>query len=218
MSITLYKHNIPKYLHESEFYKTLNDDEEFTINYSYYCENNEIYSKNSFKKIVNILSFFSCEKCKFSEKSIDWMLKNIIITKKYLIDKNANLLDCFKFIFDNKCDNYYKLLIHINKFTSMIIYGCTQQIFAYHLFAHDIYIRIKYKLFDNILNYEYYGFFRILIFSMFFDDVDIFSKLYPLIHNKRKLRQIKPIFNDIIDMFDCDNIRTYYNSLDKLYK
>lgn len=109
--IAIKKSDIPKYLHQSQFYLNLSEDDD-EINIPKFKESTEIKNMHDFNKLFKTISFFNLEISKsmykyFKNNSLEVVKYYLINTKKY--EKNRyslELNDLFKNIIEKKIENF----------------------------------------------------------------------------------------------------------------
>lgn len=152
----------------------------------------------------------------FNHDELTWVINNFKYVKKFLEDKE-DMHDSFYFLYDN---DFCVLDRNLKEFSKIIPFLRVARVF-YGDCNFIVYMKLMLELY-NEENLELHigdGYFRILIISIFFDDVDVFKMIYPHVWALSKFSRINDIetFTKITKIFRADKILDYYKNKKPCY-
>lgn len=177
----------------------------------------DIISLSRFLKFVTEIKEYKIKEYTFNYDELVWIINNCVFVKKYLSDRYIKDLHCFDFLIKN---DFCLLYVKLKELQKRIL---NLYLKVYHVFDSNsleynfiVYMKLKMNIYnqDNIKYHIGDGYFRILIISMFFDNIDIFKIIFPKVLYLDKMRKIFniKIFPNIIRLFNCEKIAEYINN------
>ena len=109
---TIYKHDIPKYLENSQLYFNYNDEDSFEVPLKNYKPNNRVNNINDFKYLIETINYWNVYNCDFDYNTYYWIMTNIDIVKQIIQNDypiiNFDNESPLKFVFDDEYDKVIK--------------------------------------------------------------------------------------------------------------